>query len=66
MNGALRALLGAGARRVRHWRHRETPVKGLPDGLPLETVEEVCRRQLGAPLARVSYEHLSGWKSAGS
>ncbi|MGH7414242.1 MAG: phosphotransferase family protein [Candidatus Rokuibacteriota bacterium] len=66
MTPALRAILGAGARRVRRWRGRDAPVEGLPDGLARETVEEVCRRQLGAGLERVAYEHLSGWKSTGS
>jgi thiamine kinase-like enzyme len=63
-------LLSRIKRRVYGWqrrrRRRRRPVQGLPEGIALETVNELCLEHLGEPLQRVSYVHLSGWKVSGA
>lgn len=44
----------------------EPPVKGLPEGIVFDALDELCREQWGETLRDVSYWHLSGWKLTGT
>lgn len=39
-------------------------LRGLPNGLSRETLDEVCRRHFGSRLVRASHVHLTGWKAS--
>jgi hypothetical protein len=58
--------------RVRHRRQKMAArkdlsiISGLPDGIEMEVLEDVCRRHLNCAVDTVSHVHLSGWKSSGA
>jgi hypothetical protein len=62
----LRRIRKAVTRRLDRRRRGREVVEGLPDGIALETLNELCLQHLGEPIRRVSYVHLSGWKPSGS
>ncbi len=45
---------------------RPVYVKGVPEGIAFETLNELCLRHYAEPLVHVSHAHLSAWKAAGS
>jgi hypothetical protein len=46
--------------------HREQIIRGVPEGIDFESLTGFCVEHYGEPLRKVSYVHISGWKSAGS
>ncbi|HEX2980153.1 MAG TPA: aminoglycoside phosphotransferase family protein [Anaerolineaceae bacterium] len=41
-------------------------VYGLPEGIQITRLNQICREQFGAPVKRARHYHLSGWKEAGA
>jgi hypothetical protein len=39
---------------------------GVPEGVSVKFLEELCLERLGSPLAEVRHRHLSAWKASGS
>lgn len=47
-------------------RLRSVSVDGIPKGLTFDEINELCIKHFDDHLVKVSYEHLSSWKAAGS
>lgn len=48
-------------------KRRPVPIlPGLPEDLPREAIEEVCRTHFGGAPAAFRQQHLSGWKASGA
>ena len=45
---------------------RGSLVKGVPEGIDLDTLAKFCLEHFGVALTRVSHIHLSGWKIGGA
>lgn len=44
----------------------KVPIPGTPPSLEFDLLNQVCLEVLSEPLQKVSYTHLSGWKSSGA
>lgn len=62
----LRSIIRAGKRRLSGSAPRVEWTPGLPPGLPVELLDQVCRDVQSRPLSRSKFEHLSGWKESGA
>jgi len=47
-------------------RTRKVTIRGLPEGLQIDILEELAEKQFDAKLVDVSYVHLSSWKNTGA
>jgi hypothetical protein len=63
---AVRKRLSRLVRLARQQVRRRRPVEGLPSGVPLETLDALCREHLGGRVRSSSYLHLSAWKPRGT
>lgn len=52
--------------RLRASGRRKIPIKGVPDGIDIEKLNELCFHHTGEHIKQVSYYHLSGWKTRGA
>jgi len=52
--------------RLRASARRKIPIKGLPEGIDIEKLNELCLRHTGEHIKQVSHIHLSGWKTRGA
>ncbi len=52
--------------RLLNRRSRPIPIEGIPSGVSFEMLNELCQKQWGKSLRRISYMHISSWKAAGS
>jgi hypothetical protein len=62
----IRRKLSSWVKRLLNLSQDELQVRGVPGDIDFETLNEFCIEHYGEPLRKVSYIHISGWKSAGS
>lgn len=61
-----RKFVSSRRQRFLRWVQHTRRFPGLPPGLDVSTVNDLCLEHLGEPLRRASYTHASGWKALGA